>query len=97
AHVASRSGVVHAASAPDVDKVPRLRREDVRRVGGALRLSAFVERREADAALDDQRVPPSRHDLAEAHPADRVRSEPGLHSNLDGHAAESQLTAKRYG
>ena len=47
-----------------------------------------VERREADAALDDQRVVMSRDDVAESHAADGVGREPRFHPNLHGHPVE---------
>ena len=65
------------------------------RVGGADRRAVLVERREADAALDDQRVLMRGDDVAESHAADGVGRQPRVHPDLDVDAVERELAAER--
>src|SRR5207253_6114556 len=59
------------------------------------RTPLIVERDEADAALDDQRVAVSGDHMAEAHAPDGIGGEPRFHPHLDVDAVERDDAAKR--
>ena len=57
--------------------------------------AGLVERDEADAAFDDQRVVPAGDHMAEAHPPDRVGGQPRLHPDFDRDAVETETAPER--
>ena len=69
---------------PDqLDNKSRLWREDAGGVAGPYDPTRPIECHEADAPLDDQRVPVAGNHVAESHSPDRVEREPRFHADVD--------------
>src|SRR5207247_9392838 len=61
----------------------RLRREDVGGVRRSSGMSAVVEGRETDTALDDERLKVAAVHLAESPPSNRIEGKPRFESHFD--------------
>src|SRR5438552_11357784 len=73
-----------------IAEIARQGGEDARGVRRSEGVAGAVERDEADATLEDQRVTPRHNHVTKSHPADGVRGQPRFHPDLDRCAAAAE-------